>query len=143
MGDLGKSVHSCLAVIMKCFALFALASVALARPADEAAAVAPLVYGAPYGALSYGALPYAAPAGYALPYAAPHVAYAHAPLVYNALDTGLVYPVAEAYVHDAAGDVAVDGSPAAEAYVHDAAGDVSDNSSPEAEAYVHDTTGDA
>merc|ERR1712192_129607 len=80
MGDLGKSVHSCLAVIMKCFALFALASLALARPADEAAAVAPLVYGAPYGALSYGALPYAAPAGYALPYAAPHVAYAHAPL---------------------------------------------------------------
>merc|ERR1711981_908538 len=104
-------VHSCLAVIMKCFALFALASVALARPADEAAAVAPLVYGA------YGALPYAAP-GYALPYAAPHVAYAHA------LDSGLVYPVAEAYVHDATGDV-------------------SDNSSPEAEAYVHDPTGDA
>ena len=34
-------------------ALFALASVALARPADEAAAVAPLVYGAlPYGALA-------------------------------------------------------------------------------------------
>merc|ERR1740122_653000 len=112
---------------MKCFALFALASVALARPADEAAAVAPLVYGAPYGALSYGAVPYAgalAAPGYALPYAAPHVAYAHAPLVYNALDTGLVSPVAEAYVHDAAGDV-------------------SDNSSPEAEAYVHDTTGDA
>merc|ERR1739838_554391 len=118
--------HSCLAVIMKCFALFALASVALARPADEAAAVAPLVYRAPYGALSYGALPYGALAapGYALPYAAPHVAYAHAPLVYNALDTGLVYPVAEAYVHDVTGDV-------------------SDNSSPEAEAYVHDTTGDA
>merc|ERR1719310_1166734 len=72
---------------MKCFALFALASVALARPADDAAAVAPLVYGLPYGAL-------AAP-GYALPYAAPHVAYAHAPVVYNALDSGLVYPVAE------------------------------------------------
>merc|ERR1739846_163997 len=87
-------VHSCLAVIMKCFALFALASVALARPADEAAAVAPLVYGLPYGALAHP--------GYALPYAAPHVAYAHAPFVYNALDTGLVYPVAEAYVHDAA-----------------------------------------
>merc|ERR1712066_382125 len=103
---------------MKCFALFALASVALARPADDAAAVAPLVYGA------YGALPYAAP-GYALPYAAPHVAYAHAPVVYaHPLDSGLVYPVAEAYVHDATGDV-------------------SDNSSPEAEAYVHDTTGDA
>merc|ERR1712038_1454394 len=69
--------HSSLAVTMKCFALFALASVALARPADDAAAVAPLVYGLPYGAL-------AAP-GYALPYAAPHVAYAHAPVVYNAL----------------------------------------------------------
>ena len=41
---------------------------------------------------------------YALPYAAPHVAYAHAPLVYNALDTGLVYPVAEAYVHDPTGE---------------------------------------
>merc|ERR1712192_371894 len=136
-------VHSRMAVIMKCFALFALASVALARPADEAAAVAPLVYGAPYGALSYGALPYGAAPGYALPYAAPHVSYAPAPLVYNALDTGLVYPVAEAYVHDAAGDVADDASPAAETYVHDAAGDVSDNSSPEAEAYIHDTTGDA
>merc|ERR1712088_1241634 len=97
--------HSCLAVIMKCFALFALASVALARPADEAAAVAPLVYGLPYGAL-------AAP-GYALPYAAPHVAYAHAPFVYH---------VAEAYVHDATGDVADDASPAAEAYVHDVTG---------------------
>merc|ERR1712133_195646 len=122
--------HSSLAVIMKCFALFALASVALARPADDAAAVAPLVYGLPYGAL-------AAP-GYALPYAAPH-----APVVYNALESGLVYPLAEPYVHDATGDVADDASPAAEAYVHDATGDVSDNSSPEAEAYVHDTTGDA
>merc|ERR1712189_92140 len=121
-------VHSCLAVIMKCFALFALASVALARPADEAAAVAPLVYGLPYGAA----------AGYALPYAAPHVAYAHAPVVYaHPIDSGLVYPVAEPYVHDATGDVADDASPAAEAYVHDATGDVSDNSSPEAEAYVH------
>merc|ERR1712110_150083 len=65
------------------------------------------------------------------------------PYVYNALDTGLVYPVAEAYVHDPTGDAADDASPAAEAYVHDATGDVSDNSSPEAEAYVHDTTGDA
>merc|ERR1712071_281707 len=111
--------HSSLAVIMKCFALFALASVALARPADEAAAVSPLVYGA-YGALPFGAL--AAP-GYALPYAAPQVAYAHAPFVYNALDTGLVYPVAEAYVHDVTGDVADDASAAAEAYVHDTTGD--------------------
>merc|ERR1712079_598874 len=117
--------HSSLAVIMKCFALFALASVA----------VAPLVYGLPYGAL-------AAP-GYALPYAAPHVAYAGLPLAYNALHTGLVYPVAEAYIHDAAGDVADDSSPEAPAYVHDATGDVSDNSSPEAEAYIHDPTGDA
>merc|ERR1712042_300487 len=107
--------HSSLAVIMKCFALFALASVALARPADDAAAVAPLVYGLPYGAL-------AAP-GYALPYAAPHVAYAHAPVVYNALETGLVYPVAEPYVHDATGDVSDDASPEAEAYVHDVTGD--------------------
>merc|ERR1712137_216464 len=81
--------------------------------------------------------------GYALPYAAPHVAYAHAPVVYNALDSGLVYPVAEPYVHDATGDVSDNSSPEAEAYVHDATGDVSDNSSPEAEAYVHDTTGDA
>merc|ERR1712038_1426591 len=115
--------HSSLAVIMKCFALFALASVALARPADDAAAVAPLVYGLPYGAL-------AAP-GYALPYAAPHVAYAHAPVVYNALDSGLVYPAALPYVHDATGDVADDVSPAAEPYVHDATGDV-------AVAYVHE-----
>merc|ERR1711951_154062 len=106
--------HSCLAVIMKCFALFALASVALARPADDAAAVAPLVYGLPCGAA----------AGYALPYAAPHVAYAHAPVVYaHPIDSGLVYPVAEPYVHDATGDAADDASPAAEAYVHDATGD--------------------
>merc|ERR1712107_939114 len=46
--------------------------------------------------------------------------YAHAPVVYNALDSGLVYPLAEPYVHDATGDVADDASPAAEAYVHDA-----------------------
>merc|ERR1711951_206495 len=99
-------VHSCLAVIMKCFALFALASVALARPADDAAAVAPLVYGLPYGAA----------AGYALPYAAPHVAYAHAPVVYaHPIDSGLVYPVAEPYVHDATGDVSDNSSPEAEA----------------------------
>jgi len=69
--------------------------VALARPAEDAPA--PLVYGLPYGALGYNGYN-----GYALPYAAP-VAYAHAPFVYNALDTGLVYPVAEAYVHDVAG----------------------------------------
>ena len=45
---------------------------------------------------------------YALPYAAPHVAYAHAPVVYNALDSGLVYPVAEPYVHDATGEMCLE-----------------------------------
>ena len=40
------------------------------------------------------------------------------------LDSGLVYPVAEPYVHDPTGDTA-------------------DSSYPEAPAYVHDTTGDA
>merc|ERR1712168_1755312 len=102
-------VHSCLAVIMKCFALFALASVALARPADEAA-VAPLVYGLPYGAA----------AGYALPYAAPHVAYVHDATGDVADDAS---PAAEAYVHDATGDVSDNSSPEAEAYVHDPTGD--------------------
>ena len=33
--------------------------------------------------------------------------------------------------------------PVAEAYVHDPAGDTSDDSYPEAEPYVHDPTGDA
>merc|ERR1719376_397339 len=93
---------------MKCFALFSLFGVALGAPQV-------LPYG--YGLAAYP--------------------YAGLPLAYNALHTGLVYPVAEAYVHDAAGDAADDSSPEAPAYVHDAAGDVSDNSSPEAEAYVH------
>merc|ERR1712111_326119 len=92
---------------MKCFALLSLVCVSLGAPAPEDAA-APVVL--PYG-YGLGAYPYALP-------------YAGLPLAYNALHTGLVYPVAEAYVHDAAGDVA-------------------DNSSPEAEAYVHDPTGDA
>eukprot|EP00092_Neocalanus_flemingeri_P018580 GFUD01020120.1.p1 GENE.GFUD01020120.1~~GFUD01020120.1.p1 ORF type:complete len:105 (+),score=15.01 GFUD01020120.1:121-435(+) len=104
---------------MKCFAVLCLLGVALSAPAPEDAA-APLVL--PYG-YGLGAYPYALPyAGHALPYAG--LPYHGVPLVYNALDTGLVYPVAEAYVHDVAGDVA-------------------DDSSPEAEAYVHDTTGDA
>ena len=77
----------------------------MAAPAPEDAA-APVVL--PYG---LGAYPYAIP-------------YAGVPLVYHPLESGLVYPVAEAYVHDATGDE-------------------SDNSYPEAEAYVHDTTGDA
>merc|ERR1712212_870121 len=58
-------------------------------------------------------------------------------------EEGMEAPEALAYVHDATGDVAVDGSPAALPYVHDATGDVADVSSPEAEAYVHDVTGDA
>merc|ERR1711931_617332 len=92
---------------MKCFAVFSLLGVALGAPQV-------LPYG--YGLAAYP--------------------YAGLPLAYNALHTGLVYPVAEAYVHDAAGDVADDSSPEAPAYVHDAAGDA-------AEEYVHDTTGDA
>merc|ERR1712212_938792 len=41
-----------------------------------------------------------------LPYGYGLTAYPYAglPLAYNALHTGLVYPVAEPYVHDAAGD---------------------------------------
>ena len=39
-------------------------------------------------------------------------------------ESGLVYPVAEPYVHDATGDS-------------------SDNSYPEAEAYIQDSSGDA
>merc|ERR1712013_132195 len=91
---------------MKCFALISLVGVALGAPAPEDAA-APVVL--PYG-YGLGAYPYALP-------------YAGLPLAYNALHTGLVYPVAESYVHDAAGDVSDDSSPEAEAYVHDPAGD--------------------
>merc|ERR1711872_126948 len=107
-------------------ALISLLGVAPGAPAPKDAA-APVVL--PYG-YGLGAYPYALP-------------YAGVPLAYNALHTGLVYPVAEAYVHDASGDVADESSPEAPAYVHDATGDVSDNSSPEAEAYVPDPTGDA
>ena len=76
---------------------------AMATPFPEDAA-APVVL--PYG---LGA--------YALPYAG-------IPVLYHPLESGLVYPVAEAYVHDATGDE-------------------SDNSYPEAEDYVHDASGDA
>ena len=38
-------------------------------------------------------------------------------------DSGLVYPLAEPYVHDPTGDVSDDSFPAAEAYVHDTTGD--------------------
>merc|ERR1711970_1140978 len=91
---------------MKCFTALCLVGVALGAPAPEDAA-APVVL--PYG-YGLGAYPYALP-------------YAGLPLAYNALHTGLVYPVAESYVHDASGDVADDSSPEAPAYVHDASGD--------------------
>merc|ERR1719320_628928 len=139
---------------MKCLALISLVGVALGAPAPEDAA-APVVL--PYGN-GLGAYPYALP-------------YAGLPLAYNALHTGLVYPVAQPYVHDAAGDVAVDESPEAVAYAHDATGDARKKRDadaqlllpaaypyalpyayhplssglvyPIAEEYVHDPAGDA
>ena len=39
------------------------------------------------------------------------------------LESGLVYPVAPAYEHDATGDTSDDSYPAAEPYVHDPTGD--------------------
>merc|ERR1719483_115664 len=80
---------------------------------EEAAAHGPLV------------LPYGYPWLVAYPYVVP---------VYpSILHTGVHYPLAEAYVHDGAGDVADGTAPAAEAYVH-----VDDDAAPAAEAYVHD-----
>merc|ERR1719315_588061 len=99
---------------MKCLVLLSLLGLSLSAPTpnDEAPA-APLAL--PYGALAtpFKAAAAPVPAAYSLPV-----------LAYHPLDSGLVYPAAEAYVHDVAGDE-------------------SDNSYPEAEAYVHDTTGDA
>ena len=89
---------------------------------EDASAAAPLL------------LPYAYPGLVAYPYAVP--VYPHI------LHTGVHYPLAQAYVHDDAGDMSDDASPAAEAYVHDAAGDISNAASPAAEAYAHDVTGD-
>merc|ERR1712055_589202 len=60
---------------MKCFAVLSFLGVALGAPQV-------LPYG--YGLAAYP--------------------YAGLPLAYNALHTGLVYPVAEPYVHDATGD---------------------------------------
>merc|ERR1712183_320068 len=125
MGTVGKEQPS----KMKAFVLFCMFGLSLSSPIPEEAAAPAFV------------LPYAYPGLVAYPYAVP---------VYpNILHTGLHYPLAEAYVHDAAPAAEVysrvEGSaaPAAEAYVHDVTGDVSDDSSPAAEAYVHDTTGDA
>ena len=89
---------------------------------EEAAATAPLLL--PNGYLGLVAYPYAVPVY-------PHI-----------LHTGVHYPLAQAYVHDDAGDMSDDASPAAEAYAHDVTGDVSDAVAPAAEAYVHDVTGD-
>merc|ERR1712128_237903 len=104
---------------MKALVLTCMFGLSLCSPIPEEAAAPAVV------------LPYAYPGLVAYPYAVP--------LYPNILHTGLHYPLAEAYVHDAAGDVSddavyahVEGSaaPAAEAYVHDVTGDVSDDSSP-------------
>merc|ERR1712055_814198 len=96
-------------IMMKCLALFALLGCALARPQ------VPVVYaGHPVGGV----------------YGLPVYPYAHA--AHAALHSGVVYPLAAPYVHDATGDIADDASPDAEAYVH-----VADDASPDAEAYVH------
>merc|ERR1712008_144250 len=118
---------------MKCFAALCLLGVALSAPApQDAAAPVVLPYGYGLGAYPYAAagLPYAGLHHAGLPYAGLHHAglpYAGVPHVYHALNSGLVYPLAEPYVHDPAGDVAVVAA---------------DDASPEAPAYVHDTTGD-
>merc|ERR1712033_75817 len=91
---------------MKCFALISLFGVALGAPAAQVV-------------LPCGALPYAG-----------------LPVVYDALHTGLVYPLAEPYVHDATGDVSDDSSPEAEAYVHDPTGDARKKRDADAQVLV-------
>ena len=106
-------------------AALCLLGVALSAPApQDAAAPVVLPYGYGLGAYPYAAagLPYAGLHHAGLPYAG--LAYAGVPHVYHALNSGLVYPLAEPYVHDPAGDVADAASPEAPAYVHDTAGDV-------------------
>merc|ERR1712168_112875 len=151
MGSFYKKVSSSLCS-MKFLVVLSIVGLSLSAPlpAEEEA---PVIKGIPYGALAgfpfqpalpYGALanPFKAATTYNLPAATTY----NLPgpvLALNPLETGLTYPLAEAYIHDAAGDVADNAIPEAEAYVHDTTGDVADNSYPEAEAYVHDTTGDA
>merc|ERR1712045_258254 len=94
--NFGPSQHHLFVIMKTLLFLCGLVCLAMSAPAAQVA-------------YPYGLYPYAA---------APVVAYA------PALDSGLVYPVAEAYVHDVTGDTA-------------------DNSYPEAEPYVHDATGDA
>merc|ERR1712106_1079064 len=99
MGTVGREQPS----KMKAFVLICMLGLSLSSPIPEEAAAPAVV------------LPYAYPGLISYPYAVP---------VYpNILHTGLHYPLAEAYVHDAAGDVSDDSSPAAEAYVHDTTGD--------------------
>merc|ERR1719365_482863 len=88
-------------------------------PAEEEA---PVIKGIPYGAL---ANPFKAATTYNLP-AATIYNLPGPVLALNPLETGLTYPLAEAYIHDAAGDIADNAIPEAEAYVHDTTGDVAD-----------------
>merc|ERR1712128_335636 len=113
---MGQSPVTPAGKIMKLVLLTVLGLSAATPVPEEAAAVAPLL------------LPYGYPGLVAYPYAVP---------VYpSILHTGVHYPLAEAYVHDAAGDAADDAAPAA-AYVH-----VDVDAAPAAEAYVHDVAGD-
>merc|ERR1712066_48217 len=106
MGSFSPTLSQTPANMIKIVVLFTVLGLALSAPRpDDAPAVLPYVL--PYH--HAGFYPYA---GVPLVYAAP------APL-----DSGLVYPLAEAYVHDTTGDVSDDSYPAAEAYIHDPTGD--------------------
>merc|ERR1711910_135997 len=100
------TTHPTPAIMIKIVVLLSVLGLALSAPLPDDAAPAVLPYVLPYHA---GVYPYA---GLPVVYAAP------APL-----DSGLVYPVAEAYVHDPAGDESDNSYPAAEVYVHDPTGD--------------------
>merc|ERR1712083_637287 len=110
MGSFSPTLSQTPANMIKIVVLLTVLGLALSAPRpDDAPAVLPYVL--PYHA---GVYPYAA--GW----------YTDHPVVYAApapLDSGLVYPVAEPYVHDPTGDVSDDSFPAAEVYVHDTTGD--------------------
>merc|ERR1711913_120884 len=106
MGSFSLTLTQTLPNMIKIVVLFTLLGLALSAPRPDDAAPAVLPYVLPYHA---GVYPYA---GLPVVYAAP------APL-----DSGLVYPVAEAYVHDPSGDESDNSYPAAEVYVHDPTGD--------------------
>merc|ERR1719348_1090995 len=107
-----------LPVIMKCLVLLSLVSLSLSAPFPPAPQAIP--YGALAGYPFVSAQPYGALALNQAGGAAPVLAYNAAPYVLN---SALLYPEAEAYVHDATGDVSDDSYPEAEAYVHDTSGD--------------------